>query len=482
MFSPRRCSPWFRAAHLAAALPLLLTFACDAPSEPEHSGPPNVIMILADDQGYGDFGFMGSQHVQTPNIDALAEGGTVFPVTYNSASVCRPAQISLLTGLEPTQWEATLRSQRELGPEHRGLDRIRRFATLPRVLGTFGYETLQAGKLWEGTYDMAGFSAGSKTSYQVGLGQKLAAWSGGPSAHAEGRSTMRSVHRFIDESAHRPFYIWFAPLLPHIPFNAPEQYTRLYEGLGLSEHEKQYFANVTRLDAVVGELLAHLQSRGIRDRTLVIYLSDNGWETDDDENVDLIATGGERGKKSMYELGWRTPMIFNWPGHIPGGRMEPAIASSLDLFQTILDYAGIEPFADRPGKSLRPILEGRASHVREALIGSDAERGFGFGSAGEDGVETSGPNFFLRDDTWHYIWGGADGREELYAIADDPEERVDIAAAHPALTQSFRQRIEAWHSRIDQPAMPIPPLRRQRPAPHSPASGAPLGAAGPARE
>lgn len=448
MRSATRVSRTFTAGVLAPGLAMLLS-ACspDALLPEPRSGPPNIIMILADDQAYRDYGFMGSELAETPNIDDLARGGSVFPVTYNTSSICRPSQIALLTGLDPLQFENTLA---RMGPELRGLDRIRRFMTLPRALAQDGYARLQAGKLWEGTYELAGFSAGRKKTVSVGV-HKLAAWTGGPASHAVGRTTMKPVYDFIDRNLDRRFYIWFAPLLPHAPFDAPEKYAKRYEGRGLPKAARGYFANVAWLDDVVGRLVAHLEARRIRQDTLIVFLADNGLEIDLEQSTGWAGFGGIRGKASMYELGWRTPMIFNWPGRIPAGERFETLASTLDVFQTLLDYAGFSALPGRPGKSLRPVLEGGDPNLREALIGSDGGTRPRQAGSKADGGKRRPPAFFVRTERWHYIWNSETGVEELYQIVEDPGEERNVVAAHPDLASGFRGRIEAWRRQMSVP-------------------------------
>jgi len=449
----------------------LLALGCgpEAPPSPPRSGPPNIVMILSDDHGYGDYGFMGSQIARTPHIDELAEQGSVFPLTYNTASICRPSQISLLTGLDPLQWESTLRVIKKREQKYRGLDRIRRFATLARVLGQRGYRSLQAGKLWEGSYDQAGFDAGQKEEVSVGV-HDLPAWSGGPKSHAVGRTTMAPVYDFIDEHLDDRFFVWFAPMLPHVPFDAPERYARRYANSDLPKDARGYYANIERLDDVVGGLVEHLERQGIRRDTLIVFLADNGWEieTAQEERRKRIWVGGVRGKASMYEQGWRTPLVFNWPGQIPSGARHETLASSLDVFQTLLDYGGMLPLEERPGVSLRPVLEGGDPRLRDALVGSDAGIRPRGGPRQDDGSGPRPPAYFVRDASWHYIWNSETDEEELFAITEDPDEVHNVVGEHPERARAYRERIDAWAERMRQPVNPIPALNRAPARPPEP--------------
>ncbi|MBW2266927.1 MAG: sulfatase-like hydrolase/transferase [Deltaproteobacteria bacterium] len=416
---------------------------------------PNIVLIISDDHGYGDFGFMGSEVAKTPNIDRLAREGSTFPVTYNTGSLCRPSLISLLTGLDPKQWEVSTAEFARSGPRSRGKQAIRHFATLPRVLGKHGYATFQAGKLWEGNYEMAGFGDGLKTRHATGL-RDTGAWAGGDESLAVGRTTLAPVTDFIDAHVGEPFFVWFAPMLPHTPHDAPKHYEDRYADLGLSGRERRYFANVSRLDDAVGALIAHLERRGLRERTLVVFLADNGWEPErrDDEQVWV---GGAKGKASMFELGWRTPLVFNWPNAIPAGEVKPSLVSTLDLFPTLLDYAGAAPLPDRPGRSLRPVLDGGDPDIRTALYGSD--RGIRPRERAQHGPPSAprAPAFFARSARWHYIWTSETGDDALYDILEDPDEEENVATAHPEQVQRFRTEIEAWHEAVQEPLLPPAP-------------------------
>jgi uncharacterized sulfatase len=435
-------------------LVMLCFVACDtaAPETATVFAQPNIVLMISDDQGYRDFGFMGSPVAQTPNIDRLASEGSYFPVAYNTASLCRPSLISLLTGLYPQQWEVTTKVFERRNPGPVGRSPVGAFDTLPRVLSSYGYATFQAGKFWEGTYKLAGFTNGLKTKHFADL-RDSDAWAGGEESLAVGRTTLAPVTDFIDAHVDQPFFIWFAPMLPHTPHDAPKRYEDLYSDLGLSGNERRYFANVTRLDDAVGELIAHLERRGLRERTLVVFLADNGWENEQRDD-DQVWVGGDRGKASMFELGWRTPLIFNWPGTIAAGAVKPSLVSTIDLFPTLLDFAGAAPLSNRMGRSLRPVLDGGDPNIRAVLYGSD--RGIRPREERTPGAprKLKAPAFFARTTRWHYIWNSESGSDALYDILGDPGEERNVAASHPEQVQRFRDELEAWNETVQEPLLP----------------------------
>jgi arylsulfatase A-like enzyme len=159
----------------------------------------------------------------------------------------------------------------------------------------------------------------------------------------------------------------------------------------------------------------------------------------------------------MFELGWRTPLVFNWPGTIPAGAVHPGLVSTVDLFPTLLDYAAAAPVANRPGRSLKPALAGEASSLRTTLYGSD--RGIRPRVYAKSGAPPGprAPAFFARSKRWHYIWNTETGDESLYDVLEDPSEERDVASHHPGLMRRFRSEITTWNETVQQPLLPPSP-------------------------
>ncbi|MEO1221660.1 MAG: sulfatase-like hydrolase/transferase, partial [Pseudomonadota bacterium] len=340
-------------------------------------GPPNVVLIIADDLGWPYLGFLGDENVITPNMDILGRGGAVFERGHATANHCRPTLQSLITGLHPVQYENqalsiadqkmasnpipdeieteqdrnVLRRQYETGA-------IEEFATLPRVLAEEGYASHQSGKWWEQSYKHGGFTNGMTGSWSwedaVGLGDKWFFTFMGGSGMEIGRETMVPVTDFIEEHADQPFFVWYGPALPHTPLNAPDRFYKYYENRDdLSESAKLYYANIAWFDWGVGKLLDALREQRVLDNTLIIYVNDNGWEqppgVEYSDNPITFANGGPRGKGSFFETAFRTPIIFYWQGMITALRDTSTLASAIDVMPTILDYAGVESPEGLPG-------------------------------------------------------------------------------------------------------------------------------------
>jgi len=445
---------WRPLAWLVGALLLpLLIVPADALGQVELGDRPNIVLIIGDDHGYPYAGFMGNEIVSTPHLDRLAEQGTLFEAGYNTASTCRPSMMSLLTGFAPLQ----------LRPRERqrfSRSSVLNLQTLPSLLSLRGYRSFQAGKHWAGSYLDAGFSEGTKVNATAQESVRESA--GGKESLEVGRSTMKPILDFLDRNSGDPFLLWFSPFLPHLPLDADPEYIKSrYGGKELSVTARKYYANVSRLDDAVGTLVARLNELELREKTLIVYLSDNGWRADPDVELPFAlrkSIGGLRGKATMAELGFRTPIIFNWPGHVPAGRRRSEPVSTLDLFPTLLEYAGLVAPASRIGRSLRSSIETGAPPRRKVVIGHQEERyvlpvAKGFGDEA-DYQEA----YFLRSAQFHYVWYSGSKRDDLFDIVADPDEERDIAAEQPERVKRYREQIMYWRRRVERD----PAARRER--------------------
>jgi arylsulfatase A-like enzyme len=441
----------------------------NSPPGQASAAKPNVLLLIGDDHGHPYFGFMGNEIVRTPHLDRLAGEGAVFTRAYSTSNVCRPALWTLLTGLQPFQIHALTarRSGTRFAPGRTGVQQwrdddlayveaIRRNPhTLPRALARAGYASFQSGKYWEGDSQGAGFSAGMSGSDRRNGWQQA-----GGAGLGIGRKSLRPVLDFIDRNTDRPFFVWYAPMLPHFPYDAPGRLRKAYERQGVSEDAAAYYANCSWFDEGVGKLLAHLERRGLRERTLVVYLSDNGFQLEPDADYGHLH-GGPQGKLSTHERSFRTPIVLNWPGHIEAGQVHEALASSADLYPTLLDYAGAAEPLGVSGTSLRPVLEGRATGTRDHLIGSTtflraAEPEL---RAAADASEPGDPYelmkreavFFLVTPEWHYVLNETRGEAALYAANDPSREPQNVIATHAELVRGHPERIEAWKADMLRP-------------------------------
>ncbi len=452
------------------------------PRRPE--GPPNVVLIIADDLGWPYLGFLGDRNVITPNMDILGNGGAVFELGHSTANHCRPTLQSLITGLYPVQYEerATSIADRRMAQSelpdgvdteaersvlHRQYETsaIEDFPTLPRILGQYGYASHQSGKWWEQSYAHGGFTHGMTGSWQwqdaADLGDKWFFTFMGGQGMDIGRETMAPVTEFIAEHADQPFFVWYGPALPHVPLNPPDRFYKYFESRsGMSESAKLYYANIAWFDWGVGELIDSLREQRVLDNTLIIYINDNGWEQAADveyaNNHVTFANGGPRGKGSFFETGFRTPIIFYWQGRITALRDSTTLASAIDVMPTVLDYVGAEAPSGLPGYSLRPAIEGeKIADARDYFVGRLTQHRAGTNFRGEpdssteDHMGASLSGYYRRDARWHFVWLPASDETALYDLENDPEQLTDASAANPALLRRFKEDIANWRREFE---------------------------------
>lgn len=391
---------------------------------------PNVVLIISDDQAWTDFGFMGHPEIRTPHLDALARQGAVFTRGYVPASLCRCSLATLITGLYPHQHGITSNDPPEGVERHAMLRLIAGQPTLPGLLRAKGYRSLQTGKWWEGNYRLGGFTDGMTHGDPERGGRH------GDVGLDIGRKGLQPIFDFVESCGDTPFFIWYAPFLPHRPHTPPEKYLAKYRKPGRSEHVAKYWAMCEWFDATIGELLDFLDEREIADNTIVAFVADNGWiQRTDDPGF------APRSKRSPYDGGLRTPLIIRWPGRVMPSWNDETPVISLDLATTILRACGVEPTVDMPGIDLIELASGRTQSTRDAIFGEVFTH---------DAVDLDRPSSSLL-----YRWciqGGwkvilpqsEDERPELYAIVDDPMETEDLARQNPAVVKRLTELVDAW--------------------------------------
>lgn len=321
------------------------------------AAPPNVVLLLSDDQGWKDYGFMGHPHLNTPHLDALASKGLLYERGYVTSPLCRPSLASIVAGQYPHQTElrgndpvlpngANRNSDRELWMQwSRRMEKITDDKpSFVKLLKENGYATLQTGKWWEGNPLERGFTH-AMTHGDLSRGGRH-----GDEGLEIGRTTMQPIHDFIDEAAaqEQPFFIWYGVYLPHTPHNAPERLFNKYKDIAPDEPTAWYWANVEWLDETCGQLVADLKSRDLYENTLFVYTCDNGWVQDPTRKNASV-----RSKRQPVEDGIRTPIFLTFEGQIEPQRDTQSLASNLDIAPTILKACGIEVPAEMTGLDLR---------------------------------------------------------------------------------------------------------------------------------
>ena len=399
---------------------------------------PNIVLIISDDQHWGDYGFMGHPVVQTPRLDRLASEGLVYTRGYVPASLCCPSLASIITGQFPHQHKITgndpplpegmnrgefYRSQAYLDGRNTMIDRMNSAPALPRLLAEKGYISMQTGKWWLGDFHSGGFTHGMTQGGRHGdVGLEI------------GRDTMQPIHDFLDLAANekKPFFLWYAPMLPHDPHDPPERLLNKYKDKTESIHQARYWGNVERFDETCGQLLDELDNRGLTENTVVVYVCDNGWIQD-------LATPryAPKSKQSPNDGGLGTPIMVRWPGKIKPQRDDTHLASSLDIVPTLLKIAGCEKKETQPGLDL---LNRQTIEKRTALFGECFTHDF---------VDLDRPEKNLRfrwmiDGHWKLIvpQPGEEIGIELYDLSTDPHETKNLA-------DSERNRIDAMLPKVN---------------------------------
>lgn len=405
------------------------------------SRPPNVVMIISDDHAWTDYSFMGHPQVKTPNLDRLASQSLCFTRGYVPSSLCCPSLASIISGLYPHQHKVTSNDPpRPAGLQGAAFYRSEAFLqgravmnahmeaapTLPRTLGKLGYLSLQTGKWWQGDFKLGGFTHGMTKGGRHG-----------DDGLTIGRETMQPIYDFIDtaQQEQRPFFVWYAPFLPHSPHNPPERLLAKYRDTAPSLSVAKYRAMCEWLDETCGQLLDHLDRKGLAENTIVVYLADNGWIQDPNGNG-----YAPRSKQSPNEGGLRTPIMIRWPGKAKAQRTEH-LALSIDLAPTLLKAVGLKPDPRMQGIDL---LDERARSKRKSIFGACFTH---------DAVDLNQPARNLRwrwaiDGDWKLILPAPqnepDGKPELYHLGRDPHETKDEAASEPRRVEQMTRLINQW--------------------------------------
>jgi arylsulfatase A-like enzyme len=410
---------------------------------------PNVVLIMMDDAGYGDYGSYGAPDIRTPNIDRLAREGVRFTDFYAAPS-CTPTRVAFITG----------RYQQRVGLEvplsnapagGRGLTATGR--GLAQLLKNREYATGLVGK-WHLGYlpefhpnahgfdYFFGFLSGLIDYYQhTGPDGNHDLWENREPAHVQGYSTDLITQRavgFIERNAKQPFFLEVAYNAAHWPFQVPDKpSTAPGRGRFVQPQEEntgtraEYVAILERADRGVGTILAALQKLGLERNTLVIFTNDNGGEWLS-RNAPLFHR-----KETLWEGGIRVPLLMRWPGQIPSGRTERQVGMVFDLTATILAVAGaaVPPETRLDGINLMPIVMGTSPAVERTLFWR---------------VATAAPvrnQRAVRQGDWKVFVEA--GKVFVFNLRDDPGERNDLARERQDIARKLFPLIAAWEKDVD---------------------------------
>jgi arylsulfatase A-like enzyme len=430
------------------------------------SGRPNIVLMMADDMGWGDPGFNGNRVIHTPHLDAMAKAGIRFTRFYSGGPVCSPTRGTCLTGRHYFRYGVTHANEGMLPKQE---------VTLARLLKPLGYRAGHFGKWHLGTLtrdvkDGRRGGPGSKTymppwehGFDVSFSteQAVPTWNPmedqpfatkyweGPGKYATGnlegddsRVMMDRVIPFVTQAAKArdPFLavVWFHA--PHQPVKAGPPYRAMYAQY--SEGEQHYYGCITALDEQVGRLRRELRQLGVADNTMFWFTSDNGPEgMTGDQGTNRGVTGGLRGRKrSLFSGGVNVPGLLEWPGHAPAGRVIDVSCSTLDYFSTVQEVTGASlPGKPRPidGISLVPLIHGKRITRPTPIC---------FRYVQPKGPMHGSPMLAMLEGRYKLLTNlSAGGQEDLlYDVVADRAETKNVLGSHAAMAQSMKKRLREW--------------------------------------
>ncbi len=441
---------------IATQLPL---HAVSAQSE-----APNILVILFDDLGVHDQGYLGASDLKTPNIDRLAAGGTVCRNWYSNAPVCAPARSALMTGRCPIR----------AGVPRNGIPLRPSEVTLAAALKRAEYTTGITGKWHLGStpetvpnahgFDyFYGFHEGCVDyfSHRYYWGEPKIAnfhdlWRNREEVFEGGQYMTERIGQeacgFLTRApVDKPFFLYTAFSAVHYPMHAPAKYVERFPNL--PRERQMYAAMLSAADDAIGEILATLDRAGRRKNTLIFLLGDNGATTERRAGLNnQPATAGRntpfRGFKfSTFDGGMHVPALVNWPGHIPSGQFNHQIVMTADIFPTVCRLAGVELPSDRTidGRNIWPVLTGGASSPHEYVAWSE------------------GPQLAIRQGKWKLVLNGVthDGTPEgdkpltgddavfLSNVEEDPGESRNLRHQYPAVTDQLQTLVQTWRKSVE---------------------------------
>ncbi|MBN1481155.1 N-acetylgalactosamine-4-sulfatase [candidate division KSB1 bacterium] len=415
------------------------------------SPKPNVILIVTDDQGYGDLGCHGNPIVRTPNMDML-HAESVRLTNFHVGPTCAPTRASLMTGRYCNRtgvWHTVM--GRSLLRE----DEV----TMADVFWSAGYQTALFGKWHLGdNYPFRPQDRGFDESLIHGGGgvtQTPDYWDNdyfddtyfrnGQPVKVKGYCTdvwFDYALKFIEKNADKPFFCMITTNAPHGPYHVAEKYSEPYAQQGLTAQRSRFYGMITNIDENLARLDTHLKTLGLFDHTITIFMTDNGTAAGADVDAHGFVTdgynAGMRGKKgSEYDGGHRVPCFIRWPsGGIGGGNDVTRLTAHIDILPTLMDLCAIPrtPEHQMDGKSLVPLLTQPQAEWPERFLVTDSQR-----------IEhpEKWRKSAVMTDRWRLINGS-----ELYDIQTDPGQVLDIASENEAIVRQLRAAYESWWSDV----------------------------------
>ncbi|MBI1356804.1 MAG: sulfatase-like hydrolase/transferase [Acidobacteria bacterium] len=445
-----------RLASLSALSLTLLSLGCSSQPQPEAeaSRPPNIVLVMTDDQGYGDLGVHGNTMIHTPNIDKLHDE-SIRLTDFHVDPTCSPTRSALMSGRYSSRtgvWHTIM------GRSIVAADEV----LLPKILGDAGYATGQFGKWHLGdNYPFRPEDKGFQRVVRLGGGGVQQTpdywgndyfddtyWTDSVPKPYQGYCTdvfFNEALAFIEQNKDKPFFVYLPTNAPHGPYLVDEKYSQPYVDKGVPQQMAQFYGMIENIDENVGRLSAKLDELGLRENTILIFMTDNGSAAGVSPDGSPI-TGAEWGgfnagmkgrKGSQYDGGHRVPFFLRWPaGDFGPPRDIDTLAAHVDVLPTLAELGGaaIPAGLDLDGRSLAPLLRGKDWSERTLVVHSQ-----------RIDIPRKWKTSAVMTERWRLIDG-----EELYDIEADPGETRDVSGDFPQEVQSLRAAYEAWWDHIDE--------------------------------
>ena len=417
-------------------LVIISSFAVQTSPETSHAqrvATPNILLIMADDLGYGDLGSYGSEFIQTPNIDKLRQESMKFNEYYTNAPVCSPTRASLLTGQYPSRF--SLRFICGQGTATGLPDTL----TLPKLFKQAGYNTHHIGK-WHlgaddpeysptglGFDDFFGFLFANDLNQNQGYIDPRLKIDDEPYTQYTGHLTDILGDHVVDtlKEVQEPFFISYWPYAPHIPVEPPERWAAQYPDTA----EGRYAALVSALDEKVGKILAELDERGLSSNTIVIFTSDNGGASSTHRHGNANLRGF---KHDLFEGGIKVPFMIRWPDHITPNSEVDDVVLSFDVLPTLAEIVGLEIDPSTiDGSSFLSLLRGEPYITPYPLFWEYRNPKYG-----------NRITYAVRDGKWKLV--SEQGEKYLFDLDSDPSESVNLIDEQPEIAARFEDLYQEW--------------------------------------
>lgn len=411
----------------------------------EVQNQPNIVFILSDDQSWTDYSFMGDENIETPRIDQFAKESLTFTRSYVPTPLCSPSLATIITGLYPKDHGILgndfvyerLKDKKESRKNRNEaykpvIAAFEKQTTLPDMLKEKGYLSFQTGKWWHGNHKIGGFD------YGMTHGNPKRGGRHGDFGLTIARKGLDTINSYVDLALKekKPFFLWYAPFLPHRPHNPPKRLYEKYKKKTDSEHLAKYWAMCEWFDETCGQLFDLFDDKGLTENTLFVYVCDNGWKQNPDKSG-YIKTS----KRAPYDLGIRTPIMYKWKGKITPKMDANTITSSIDMVPTVLDVLGIEKPKNLPGIN---VLDKKALSGRKGVFGEVYAHDF-------DTIENSMFYNMAIFPPYKIIIPDPVRKKnevvQLFNIDSDPFEKNNIAANNPEIVKDLTAKIKGFRAK-----------------------------------